>query len=197
MPASPSAKAKESTSLLPPEVDALTAPQLREFRTVFAPFDVDGTIALAQVPLALAGLALYAPEREFAALCSELHVGSRVDFIAFSRVAARVLAGVNTPDAVARLLGLWDPAGTGTISLDALREAFVLMPKDPLLAEPAQWDSFAAYADSAKDGKINIRSLSERLYVDNAKAVKAAKAALKAAAGGDKTKGTGKGGKKK
>lgn len=166
---------------LPPEVDALTAPQLRTFRGVFAPYDVDGTIALAQVPLALASLALYPSERELSALCSELLIGSRVDFIAFARVAARVHADANTPAAVAKLLALWDPAGTGTITLGALREAFVTLPAGPLLAEGANWDTFAAYADTEKNGAIKYAALAERLFADNVKAVKAAKAALKAA----------------
>lgn len=133
---------------LPAEVASLSATLLRSFRTAFASIDRadEGAIPTAELPLALRSLSLNPTERELRALSDELVRGaSRVSFVLFCQIAARLHATVRTPGAMARLFAQFDPGSTGVVTQATLREIFSQLTPTPLVA-PAVLDGLIAYA---------------------------------------------------
>ena len=133
---------------LPAEVASLSATLLRSFRTAFASIDRadEGAIATAELPLALRSLSLNPTERELRALSDELVRGaSRVSFVLFCQIAARLHAAVRTPGAMARLFAQFDPGSTGVVTQATLREIFSQLSPAPLVP-PAALDGLIAYA---------------------------------------------------
>jgi Ca2+-binding EF-hand superfamily protein len=133
---------------LPAEVASLNATLLRSFRTAFASIDRadEGAIPTAELPLALRSLSLNPTERELRALSDELVRGaSRVSFVLFCQIAARLHATVRTPGAMARLFAQFDPGSTGVVTQATLREIFSQLSPTPLVA-PAVLDGLIAYA---------------------------------------------------
>ncbi len=159
----------------PPEVAALSAATLRTFRTAFAQFDAasEGTIITSDLPLALRALSLNPSERELKALLGELVRGSAaIPFVLFCQIAARLLAAVRTPAAMARLFAQWDPSNTGAITHAAVREVFGRLSPTPLLPLEAL-DALIAYADPGETGMVQYSEFCARLFKDYEAAVKA------------------------
>jgi Ca2+-binding EF-hand superfamily protein len=132
----------------PPEVAALSTAMLRTFRGAFSTFDAssEGTIATADLPLALRALSLNPTDRELRALSDELVRGSSaIPFVLFCQIAARLHAAVRTPAAMARLFAQWDPSNSGAITHAAVREVFGKLTPTPLLPVEAL-DALITYA---------------------------------------------------
>jgi Ca2+-binding EF-hand superfamily protein len=138
----------DDVSALPKEVAALSESKLRHFREAFAVFDPanDSFIGRADVPLALRSLSLHPTPSELKAHLDELVPGQpRVDFIAFARIASRLLNNIDNVPAMTRLFALWDPSGTGTVTVSPLQRP----PLPPRTAHTRYTLHATRYADAA------------------------------------------------